>query len=44
MRAIDDVLDRYQNHIQHLAHAAEIGGASVITSSTLGAVPTQPTD
>ncbi|APX35044.1 high-affinity choline transporter BetT [Brachybacterium sp. P6-10-X1] len=36
---IDDVLDRYENHIQYLSYAAEVGGASVLTPSTLGNVP-----
>ncbi|WP_425548395.1 choline BCCT transporter BetT [Brachybacterium paraconglomeratum] len=37
---INDVLDRYENHIQYLSYAAEVGGPSVLTPSTLGAVPT----
>ncbi|WP_422116827.1 choline BCCT transporter BetT [Brachybacterium sp. UNK5269] len=41
---INDVLDRYENHIQYLSYAAEVGGASVITPSTLGAIPALPTD
>ena len=36
---IDDVLDRYENHVQYLSHAAEVGGASVLTPSTHGALP-----
>ncbi len=41
---INDVLDRYENHIQYLSYAAEVGGASVITPSTLGGIPAVPTD
>jgi choline/glycine/proline betaine transport protein len=37
---IDDVLDRYENHVQYLSYAAEVGGASVLTPSTHGAIPT----
>ncbi|WP_082835293.1 choline BCCT transporter BetT [Brachybacterium sp. sponge] len=37
---INDVLDRYENHVQYLSYAAEVGGASVLTPSTHGAVPT----
>lgn len=33
---INDVLDRYENHIQYLAYAAEVGGASVLTPTTHG--------
>lgn len=36
---INDVLDRYENHIQCLSHAAAVGGASVLTPSTFGAMP-----
>lgn len=33
---INDVLDRYENHIQYLSYAAEVGGASVLTPTTHG--------
>jgi choline/glycine/proline betaine transport protein len=36
---IDDVLDRYENHVQYLSYAAEVGGASVLTPTTHGALP-----
>lgn len=36
---INDVLDRYENRIQYLSYAAKVGGPSVLTLSTLGAVP-----
>ena len=36
--SIDDVLDRYENHVQYLGYAA-VGGASVLTPSTHGALP-----
>ena len=36
---IDDVLDRYENHVQYLSHAAEVGGASVLTPTTHGQLP-----
>ena len=36
---INDVLDRYENHVQYLGYAAEVGGASVLTPSTHGALP-----
>lgn len=36
---IDDVLDRYENHIQYLSYAARVGGASVLTPSTHGSLP-----
>ncbi|MGP5289023.1 choline BCCT transporter BetT [Brachybacterium tyrofermentans] len=35
---INDVLDRYENHIQYLAYAAEVGGASVLTPTTHGSL------
>ncbi|GAA1484315.1 hypothetical protein [Brachybacterium fresconis] len=41
---INDVLDRYENHIQYLSYAAEVGGASVLTPSTLGNVPLDVTE
>ena len=41
---INDVLDRYENHIQYLSYAAEVGGASVITPSTFGAIPPAPAE
>nr|WP_281065101.1 BCCT family transporter [Brachybacterium sacelli] len=39
---INDVLDRYENHIQYLSYAAEVGGASVLTPSTIDTLPTAP--
>lgn len=43
-RVVDDVLNRYENHIQYLSYAAEVGGASVLTPSVLAARTAAETD
>ena len=43
-QVVDDVLNRYENHIQYLSYAAEVGGASVLTPSVLVARIAAETD
>lgn len=43
-QVVDDVLNRYENHIQYLSYAAEVGGPSVLTPSVLAARTAAETD